>query len=346
MEYQKLTQTIFSYGSPCNGQYGHLVLREDGSVYGYSHPNEHSWAIKNNQLLFQSLSGAITSRYTVCADSGVWQGHSEGQKWPLYLMPLLTNSRRNVDVADNKAPVFLVNSIPKSGTYYLEAVLDEIGYPSERIHLVGNDNVDDYRDMPDDQLHVAPASVRLRCPVDLVAAILQGQHIVGHIEHRHIIDKMRALDICVLTVIRNLRDVLMSLYHFKLNTVLPLDTADRMWRKLEGRARLHAFLVYYHDKDLQHIRLIAEMIANDNNPMLLRYEELCQGVVSSAVTEKLEQLNPGMARQFLDALKNQYGQPTPTRRPSDISRTDVWDDSVEQYFIDSGMDALNRALGY
>src|SRR5580698_5909279 len=40
-----------------------LVLAEDGAISGYQHPNEATWEILDDNLVFRSVSGDVTSEF-------------------------------------------------------------------------------------------------------------------------------------------------------------------------------------------------------------------------------------------------------------------------------------------
>ena len=80
--------TVYAFGSPCDQFYGRLVFRADGTIAGYSHPNESRWTLADGVLTFLNKDGAPTSRYTRDGGSGCWLGTASNSKWPLVLVPL------------------------------------------------------------------------------------------------------------------------------------------------------------------------------------------------------------------------------------------------------------------
>ncbi len=340
-----LSRSVFSFGSPCNGQYGHLVLRDGGEIYGYSHPNEHSWSYDNETLHLHGIDGSVTSRFKHCNISGGWFGHVEDRKWPLYLVPILQLEAPVGDINASR-PSFFVNSIPKSGTYYVEAALQAIGIASQRLHLSGRDTVDDYRELPESLIHVAPEKVRLSCEAELITAMLQGEQTVGHIEHQWVIDKIRAQRVCVLSVVRNLRNVIASLFRFKQSKVAPTSAIDQYWRELTGSEQIIGFLFHHAERDLAHIRAIADMMQRDSDAILLRYEDMCVGSISPAATERLNAVEPGIAERLCSSLAQQYGHANPTYSGSTSDWTNIWNPDLERYFVTSGLSDLNHSLGY
>lgn len=341
-----VSRTVFSFGSPCNGQYGHLVLRDDGAIYGYSHPNEHSWSRVDGELRLHSESGEVTSRFQPCGESNAWLGTVEGRKWPLFLLPIVKLDDIAEDSDGIRPPSFFVNSIPKSGTYFVEAALQGLGIVSQRLHLSGRDVVDDYRGLPESQIHVAPEQTRLSCEVELVTALLRGEQVVGHVEHQHVIDAIRSQGVCVLSVVRNLRNVLASLMRFKLSKVAATNAIDTFWRELDDPQRTAAFLMFHAERDLAHIHAIADTMHRDSNGIVLRYEEICNGTISAGVAERLDAVRPGMAEEFKASAQKQYGQTTPTYSGNTSDWEQIWTPDLEHFFAASGLAEANRALGY
>jgi len=71
-----ILQIVFSFGSYCNGHFWFLVLCEDGTLYGYSHPNERRWSLEGTELRLHAGSGTITSRYVYYPDTGLARLHA------------------------------------------------------------------------------------------------------------------------------------------------------------------------------------------------------------------------------------------------------------------------------
>lgn len=345
-----LSRFIFSFGSPCNGQYGHLILMDGGKIYGYVHPNEYSWSLLGDELRMHTEDGRVTSRFLQCGREGMWFGRVEGRKWPLYLIPVL-NIRSGLSEScehNNRysAGSIFVNSIPKSGTYYVGAALGELGFPAVGLHLLGRDVVDDYRGMTNEEMHFEPERVRLTFPVELVTALLDGEHVVGHVEHKDVIERIQAQGTTVISVIRDLRNVLNSLFRFKLERVAPKDSLDADWRSLTGKKRVLGFFKYFADKDLEHIRRMAEMLAGDAAGIVLRYEDVCAGEISSDVARRLDAHFEGISGELKQAFKNQYGQKNSTYSGHGRSQESIWSSEVEVLFNACGLASVNRALGY
>jgi hypothetical protein len=346
---QALTRTIYSFGSPLIGQFGHAVLRPDGTIYGYQHPHERFWELAGDELRLLAWDRQVTSRYTH-AGAGVWQGRWEGQQRPLYLMPALSLPPLDA-VADRTTalgPAMLVNTVPKSGTYFLEAALRDVGFAPLRLHLAIRDVVFDFRDLPDEQLHVDVWNQALELPVSLVTRLLApGEMVVGHVSSREMIHAAREQGVCVVSVVRNLRDVVASYLKFKVRRVAATSPADRFWRTLDEKQQLAGFIARFGDTDLVELLDIAKMISADPHGILVRYEELTRGVIGDDAQRKLRASYPAVfAQRLAKSLRSQLDKPNPTFSGGRTDWHQIWSEELEVYFEESGLRAANEALGY
>jgi hypothetical protein len=98
-----------------------MVMFPNGSIYGYVSDRECRWNLDGDVLFITNADNEITSRYKY--NGSVFLGEVEGEKHPLYLVPIIATS----DFDTVSAPKIFVNSIPKSGTYFVEAALTQAG---------------------------------------------------------------------------------------------------------------------------------------------------------------------------------------------------------------------------
>lgn len=332
---------VLAFGSPAGQHFGHMVLAEGGRILGYGHLREQSWGQPEPGVLcFYDGAGAATSRFTEHAP-GVWTGAPLDTRMHLYLVKCFEGT---ADPSQD-APIF-VNTIPKSGTYLLEAALSRFGIPAARVHLSRRATVDDYRGLADSELHVSPERYRLSVPVDLAVATLRGQVAVGHVEDVPALERMQQQGTALISVRRNLRDVVVSLFRFKLNRVAATSKLDESWRSLPPEARLPAFLYFMADRDLRHICAMAEALLRRPHAVDLRFEDLMQAQITDAQTEVLNAIRPGLGDAFPALLGQSVGQGSSTfsGERTDISR--LWSDEVEQIFDALGLLGLNQRLGY
>jgi hypothetical protein len=271
-----IRSTVYAFGSPCDTFYGRLVFRSDGTITGYAHPNERRWALENGVLTFFNEAAAPTSRFRRDDRSGCWSGTVAGSKWPLVLVPVLRLERAGAPKVPH--PPVLINSIPKSGTYYLESVFAQLGWEPTRLHLGSRGVVDDFRGLPDALVHSAPERCRINCPVECLAAILNpGDIVVGHIATLADVDVLRAVGVFDIAMIRNLRNVLVSMFQFKLDKVVPTSPGDALWRKADPRDRFVSFLAFHSDKDLDFVKTVARSILADPRAFRVRFEDMLAG---------------------------------------------------------------------
>lgn len=336
--------TIYVFDSPTGSHRGELIFQPDGEIYGDNLDCASAWMMSADELCLLDREGEITSRFRHVAE-GIWLGHIEKKGFPLYLLPLLKTDA-HTDSGDYHCSGFLVNSIPKSGTYFLEAALREAGIAPVRLHLSGTNIVDDYRKLSDDEVHVNPEQCRVHLPVNLVTRLLKGRAVVGHIESASMLSVIRQQGVCIFNLRRNLRDVLVSLYRFKYQKVQPCGETDRYWREMSEQTRFIAFLITYSADDIAHIKAIALMMLSDEGSIPVKYEELCSVRFSEAVTATLNGLKPGFAQQLSACLTAQYGKKNPTFSGTRSQWQDYWSDDAEKYFSLSGLKEINIQLGY
>jgi len=335
--------TIYSFGSQSHQNYGQIIFKSGGELCGYRNENEFSWVYGENELCLLNHLGDISSRFKY--HDGLWVGHAENSKWPFYLMPLISlGDFEKPHLYQNSG--FFVNSIPKSGTYFLEDALKKLGIDSVRLHLTGQDVVDDFRNLPDEEIHVNPGKVRINCPVHLVTELLAGRTAVGHVENPQTIHKMHEQQVTVFNLRRNLRDVLVSLYRFKYKKVKPFGDFDLHWRSLSEQSRFIGFLITYANYEIDHIKKIAEMMLDDSMSINLSYEDMCTGFFDEENSFKLDNIRDGFSTDLSSALKLQYGQVNPTYSGSRSDWRSIWNDDAESFFRTSGLEDLNIRLGY
>lgn len=268
--------------------------------------------------------------------------------WPLDLYRLRSVLRLD-DVPRDATPAagaVLINTIPKAGTYFVSAALARAGLRSAGLHLGDPDIVDDYRFVPPDELHRDPHAVRLRIPLEYATAILRGEHVVGHVHDETATARMAANGLVSLPVVRDLRDVLVSMFRFKLRKVAARDRADELWRKAPTESRFLAFLEYFDGTDVELVRRMAIFMADRPPGSLLRFEDLHAGRVDAAAADVLDGVRPGLATAFADSILSCRDVPTSTFSGMRTEHARVWNADAERVFARKGLVELNRALGY
>jgi hypothetical protein len=230
----------------------------------------------------------------------------------------------------------LVNSVPKSGTYFLEAALIRLGAMPLRLHL-GEHQLHDNRGAQETEIHWQPAQREVPAPAPAVAHLLRpGDVVVGHLADAAALDEVMRAGVVTLHDIRDLRAVLVSLYYFKRDRVAPRSAADAIWRSLPSESGFIAFLNQFEDKDILHIRRVAETILTRTEPVL-RYENMVMGITPPGVEDVL----PGLGV----ALREACGQPTSTLSAKN-EKVSPWTAAAEAFFQESGLSDLNHQLGF
>lgn len=320
-----IMRTVYRFGGVSGGHYGYIVLRGDGRVGFYSNPNEVFYEFCEDQLSFMNEAGKTTSRLFYHRAANAFLGNE------LYLLPVL---HLEEPLKISTQPPLVINSIPKSGTYFIEAALAKLGMCSLNLHI-SSDFLHDYRGVDQADMHRKPAALAVNVPAAALAEILcVGEMVVGHIDEHIQLDKIGRLGVRVLHVVRDLREVLVSLYHFKKNRVEPVSPGDVVWRTLPLEAGFIAFLSYFETLDIAHIMRMTEIILARPEPML-QYEQMVQGIVPPEANLS------GLG----ESLSATFNQPTSTLSGRDRSLS-LWSPTIEEFFVASGMHALNKKLGY
>lgn len=334
---EDLFHHVFAFGSPADRMYGQLVLRPGGEILGYSHVNERSWKLDAaGNLLFLSESGTVSSRLRAESPS-IWRGHLEGERYPVMMVSLLRHD------AGGDLPPIIVNSIPKSGTYFLTAAMAAAGFPDSGLHLAGPASVDDNRALDAAQVHVAPLAVRVPVQADLAASITPGRCNPAHLSDPAVIDRIIARGGHVFHVKRDLRDVVTSLYRFKMNRVRPTNPLDGAWRQLPEPQRFVAFLYHYAAADLAHVREMAFFIAGKP---AFSYEGMVRAEIPDNVLPELEQMRRGFAAEIAHGLRVSLGAATSTQSGARSDWRTLWSDDIQRIFEALGLQEANKALGY
>ena len=351
MQDKGINNTVFAFGTPHNvsrgggGHFGYLVLKKDFTIHGYKHNNEDSWNFnEKGELCFFSKTKEITSRFHYVDKENCYIGNIEGCKQSVYLLPVISCPENN-STAEMQAPSVFINTVPKSGTYLLEGVFKKIGYKPTNIMLIGRNIVSDLRNIPEQNFFKQPWKTTLKFPHNIMTPLFNNNVITGHIEYLNLLDEMRENNIHVITLVRDLRDVLLSLYKFKRDT---FDTreGEGNWKLFSEPERFKKFTDYYHDKDLEHIRGIVTTTLFDPRKVLLHYEDCVKGVIPKREKKILETWKAGLGEQIEQNLKEVVNKKTATLTNVRSNWRIDWNDSFEKYYHSSGMANLNKLLGY
>lgn len=326
--------TVFRIGSPCGENYGFLVLREGGEVFGYCSENEFLWSHDGDDLVFISSTGLISSRYNSLGNGQVWIGRHEGKLYPMYLMPVLSYRPSN---SAPYLPPAIVNSIPKSGTHLCEKILRELGFESGATMFTWEEVLDDFQHEDIHELGDEEGSRGKICPLEVaVGAIPNGTVAMAHASSPSWIMSAFEAGVRHIHCVRNLRDVMISLYRWKRRgSDQPQDLEDFL-----------EFLRTDAEADLILIERCATTILTHGKGRTVRFEDLasperakCGAVVLTRVFGlPLEDIHAAVLRA--------QGAETTTYNAVPSDYRSFWDKDIEAFFEQSGLAELNRKLGY
>jgi len=338
----ELTSTAYTFGNPVDRAYGSMIFRPGGEIGGYRNPNEERWELATDGCLrLFGASGRLQSEFWQLGDSAAFQGQSTRDNVPFYLFPLIKHEAR----VDSALPNVLINSLPKSGTYFLEKILKEAGWRATRLHLVSGGYVDDYRGLPDEQMHVEPEKLRIRCSSQCVSALLgHGELIVGHLATLDELWGVAVEGVRIINVVRNVRNVLTSLYRFKLTRVLEREGVPESWRGTEESMKFVEFLKFYTDRDIGFLSNMLRFLLSNRGYAILRFEDIMSGNISAL--QPLCDASHIELEYLRAAAERSRGQVTPTWSGELSSWENVWSHDAEEIFKESGLFELNGAFGY
>lgn len=338
----RIWRTVFGYGSIYHGAYKSLILRRDATLgTAFPHANEVSFTLDGDRFAFLNACGLVTCRMQYNRDANAFLPLDN---FGAYLLPILELGEP--PQAPSRTTKLIVATIPKSGTYLVDLVLRALGYQSLELHFNGT-SLFDNRGVPEHQIHVAPRTREIFCPPSSIAEVMSpGEYAVGHIGDMEQIKLIGATSVHTVYCIRDLRDVIVSLFHFKLRTVAPADAADVIWRKAStAHDAFLGFLSYHLDKDIPYVLASARVIAEVEG-IKLRFEDLAAGELSEENLQALDRIEPALGQEFQGALAASLGKDTATLSKRRANFEEFWSDDVQQFFEDSGLAAANAALGY
>lgn len=318
----RLCSRLFYFGEYATRCYGTMLFSSDGRVSAdFDNTREAFWRLEGSTLELLYRDGvSVTARLClVQEDPPLFHGVTLGANNKLYLREAISLASLPYPAeGDSALPVAIVNTAPKSGTYWLHRALVDLGFRPTDLHL-GNADVDDHRGLPRDTLiHRQPWMRRIPLSTSLLCSLLpRGSLSVAHINDPSILGSVVARDCFLLLVVRDLRAIVWSLYRFKLAAVAPVDARDRHWRSRDAEIeRFMGFLSYHLDCDIGYIANCFRAFAQLSGVPVLRYEDLCQDYLPPAAESYVQHhLAPwGGSVAFRAALAASFGQPTPTLR--------------------------------
>jgi hypothetical protein len=327
-----ITKIIYTFGSPHIGKYGVLTLKPDGIVDGYKHTNETFWELSTTGLNFLSQRKKITSSFSYIESIQSWFGNTTNkQKSPLYLYPLLNTKK---DYLNKELPPVVLNGIPYNGAIFFEKALARCGWSSSNINLIGNDIVD-VTEIND----TTTQKKRLSCSVDIVPPLLTGQTLLGNIDCPKAIKSIHNNNVLILTLVRNIKDTILEFFELEVN-----KQSNNFLRPLYGNKQAEKFIELHGDGMLLHMRNVARALVNDNNKIILHYENNISGRIPDDIAAFLDKIQPDTANNLTKELPKAYAEYM-VLKPT-ITRAVKWSEPLEEYCRTVGLMSFNHILGY
>lgn len=339
MAHTKLNRTAFVFGSLIQGHYGPMVLSSSGAVRVYKNTSEDSYRMTDDVLEFYSSTGAITSRLRWHETAATFL---PADRLGHYLLPLVSldppaPSQRNARI--------ILNTVPKSGTYLMEAALQRLGYRNLGLHVF-SEGVHDNRGVPPSEIHFDPDSRFIPCPARVMAELMApGEFVVGHIDSPSELNAIREAGVSVIGTIRDLRAVAVSNFRFRRAKVKSGLAADILLQGLDTRTAFLLYLAQAGEIDLPSLMHMTRVIHGDAC-CLLRFEELVAGRLSERARAGLDAIEPGLAAELEAVLPHTVGKPTSTFSGALSSVEDFAWPEVEAFYEAIGYLEANREAGY
>lgn len=305
------TDTIFAFGTTLGPGLGQVVLR-NGRVLGYDNPRERGYRFDGEFVELLDEGGRATSRMQRLAGPlPTYVGHSTDSAVGLYLIGILQVDQTPGALEHR----ILVNTVPKSGTYWLREAFVQLGYQPTDLHLGGGNLLVDNRGLADDaQIHWDIDDRLTEVDLSLLPWVLPpGSVTVSHINDPELLRRMRERGMTIVNVTRGLEDALVSIFRFKRDRVAPRKGEN--WRSAaDVRSQFLGFLATYGSTDVDDLRQYISTIRQLQDMPCLRYEDLRRGEISLSQRRPLEQAlgSPDLVSRLLHALAATKDKPTST----------------------------------
>lgn len=309
-------------------------MRKHGRVFGYESENERLWYREGEELVLVSRHGRNSSRYRMLGDGEVWFGRHERRVYPMYLIPVLSYTPH--ENAQHLPPV-VINAIPKAGTHLCEAILTELGFESGATMFSWENLVDDFQHEDYLEIEDEEGSRGKICPLDVaIGAIPNGTMVLSHATIGDWIERSLDLGVHHIHCIRNLRDVLISLYRWKMRGVQEeLTLADFL-----------SFLEADQSADVALVAKTAQNILAHGLERAVRYEDLTSTNADSTGTRVLARSLGLPENEVAAALACAVNRNTTTYNPIHSDHSQFWSNDLELFFNSSGLADINHALGF
>ena len=235
-------------------------------------------------------------------------------------------------------PQLFVNTLPKSGTYFIGGILSALGYQDIEIQSHPNDFFD-YREKSNDDKLFFRRNYKVALPYTAqVGLVLPGQYLLSHIDEptfRSSIGQNRAL-----LSIRDLRYSFISAFRFNYfrNNQVHADILTSANLCDAIKSPLGKFI----------INIAKGMVALKDDFPVIRFEDLISRDIKT-VEPALRVISDATASSMeavFEAQKKVLDTETHTYSGQHSRMGDFWTPEVEELFVSAGGDVINEELGY
>ena len=243
---------------------------------------------------------------------------------------------------NGRPPVFIV-TLPKSGTYFLGKIIEELGYANVHIHS-GRDAFHDYRNRNLKEQMDSYLNFSVMLPYILqIQLVRSGQYLLGHLPYECApLLESKSLFL----MIRDMRYVLLSALRFLQRREY---YKNRNWF-YRGNTEEALFLFMCDDSAKQFIQSGIQMIewCKLRPASVIRYEYIIDETNEYFLTtvKRLADMLAIPYTEVLSARERAAGQQTHSYSGKPSQLAGIWSDRIEEKFHELGGEKINYELGY
>jgi len=238
----------------------------------------------------------------------------------------------------------IVISIPKTGTYLVGELLKNLGYIFAGIHVNLN-SLDDFRNattmLPSEQVkRFVPLS-------DTVRLILDGQYIVGHVKYEKE-SKVLLSRYKKIFAYRDLRHAIVSRLRSDLKVYAEKPSIKKVSPIGDRKQQLVEYLNYEGKSIFSQITDVIGWYKEDD-VLKVKFEELLGDFGKENQLECVKRVASHLSLEVKDPekiLAEAIGKETLPYSGSRTNIEDYWSNKAEEIFVKSGLDKINKQLGY
>ena len=244
--------------------------------------------------------------------------------------------------------IFLINSLPKSGTYLAAKFLEEIGVDNSGLHLRKN-ALWDFKNRSLDQIISNPDQFKANIPLPVsLARIRSGEFFLAHLEYEMCIENiLTQFNAKHIFLYRKIRDILVSHCRFVCD---PRRSNPPSWY-VSSLNKAEMFLIYFKNIGANYLKSISLQLQwVDSNVQKIIFEDLLGDNGKNKQINSLRILVESVgvdfrSKDFCDIFKNKcLSAQTRTYSGRRSEMADFCSDQAESIFVSNGGLDMERKL--